>query len=83
MVPGKGKCLPRCREQVLYPSGWPNPSTALRAELVSHPRLHARLYRKLILISASAGFGMTMLLRECVARYSLHSGATDLTSFAV
>lgn len=65
---------------------------SLRPEMVSRPRLLARLneglQRKLILISAAAGFGKTTLIREWLARcerpaawLSLDAGDSDPVRF--
>jgi LuxR family maltose regulon positive regulatory protein len=52
-----------------------DPSTGLRASLVSHPRLTERLNegvtRKLTLVSAPAGFGKTTLLSEWASHFGL------------
>jgi LuxR family maltose regulon positive regulatory protein len=52
-----------------------DPSTGLRASLVSRPRLTERLnegtMRKLTLVSAPAGFGKTTLLSEWASHFGL------------
>jgi len=59
---------PLLTTKLYIPPVRPDPSTGLRARLVSRPRLterlNAGLHRKLTLISAPAGFGKTTLLSE-------------------
>jgi len=60
--------MPLLATKLYVPPVQPDPSTGLRARLVSRPRLIERLntglHRKLTLISAPSGFGKTTLLSE-------------------
>jgi len=60
--------MPLLTTKLYIPRARPDPSTGLRASLVSRPRLierlNAGLHRKLTLVSAPAGFGKTTLLSE-------------------
>ena len=61
--------------KLYVPRARADPSTGLRASLVSRPRLTERLNggvtRKLTLVSAPAGFGKTTLLSEWASHFGL------------